>query len=349
MQLNLFGKKINSFVESPHYTQDLSFRRRNNIGYELVAGTVESAGIPWWRMLAEDATALIHDSECYMTRGATRHTIGEVEMKLKQLRVSVNDYWMSMLENWADANIKYKRECVKNDLEIQVCLLKMSKYLWRMLEAMYGAREYLKRARLALGLLDVDTSGLRRIVRAWEIDLRRRGVAEIPMPARLTTAALTKLKTKRIDEVRLSPTSLGVNYPTTTPRRTISSVSGRPRMYSASRRRRTYSVSRRRRMHSVSRRRRMYSVSRRRRTYSVSRRRRTYSVSRRRRTGAGQVPKAQAKKSPNTVQQFLTAFKCYQMRDMPLVVRMEQRCMDAIHSEIRKYNRKLFLNKARKP
>ena len=313
MQLNLFGKKINSFVESPHYTQDLSFRRRNNIGYELVAGTVESAGIPWWRMLAEDATALIHDSECYMTRGATRHTIGEVEMKLKQLRVSVNDYWMSMLENWADANIKYKRECVKNDLEIQVCLLKMSKYLWRMLEAMYGAREYLKRARLALGLLDVDTSGLRRIVRAWEIDLRRRGVAEIPMPARLTTAALTKLKTKRIDEVRLSPTSLGVNYPTTTPRRTISSVSGRPRMYSA------------------------------------SRRRRTYSVSRRRRTGAGQVPKAQAKKSPNTVQQFLTAFKCYQMRDMPLVVRMEQRCMDAIHSEIRKYNRKLFLNKARKP
>ena len=322
MQLNLFGKKINSFVESPHYTQDLSFRRRNNIGYELVAGTVESAGIPWWRMLAEDATALIHDSECYMTRGATRHTIGEVEMKLKQLRVSVNDYWMSMLENWADANIKYKRECVKNDLEIQVCLLKMSKYLWRMLEAMYGAREYLKRARLALGLLDVDTSGLRRIVRAWEIDLRTRGVAEIPMPARLTTAALTKLKTKRIDEVRLSPTSLGVNYPTTTPRRTISSVSGRPRMYSASRRRRTY---------------------------SVSRRRRTYSVSRRRRTGAGQVPKAQAKKSPNTVQQFLTAFKCYQMRDMPLVVRMEQRCMDAIHSEIRKYNRKLFLNKARKP
>ena len=313
MQLNLFGKKINSFVESPHYTQDLSFRRRNNIGYELVAGTVESAGIPWWRMLAEDATALIHDSECYMTRGATRHTIGEVEMKLKQLRVSVNDYWMSMLENWADANIKYKRECVKNDLEIQVCLLKMSKYLWRMLEAMYGAREYLKRARLALGLLDVDTSGLRRIVRAWEIDLRRRGVAEIPMPARLTTAALTKLKTKRIDEVRLSPTSLGVNYPTTTPRRTISSVSGRPRMYSA------------------------------------SRRRRTYSVSRRRRTGAGQVPKAQAKKSPNTVQQFLTAFKCYQTRDMPLVVRMEQRCMDAIHSEIRKYNRKLFLNKARKP
>ena len=300
-------------MESPHYTQDLSFRRRNNIGYELVAGTVESAGIPWWRMLAEDATALIHDSECYMTRGATRHTIGEVEMKLKQLRVSVNDYWMSMLENWADANIKYKRECVKNDLEIQVCLLKMSKYLWRMLEAMYGAREYLKRARLALGLLDVDTSGLRRIVRAWEIDLRRRGVAEIPMPARLTTAALTKLKTKRIDEVRLSPTSLGVNYPTTTPRRTISSVSGRPRMYSA------------------------------------SRRRRTYSVSRRRRTGAGQVPKAQAKKSPNTVQQFLTAFKCYQMRDMPLVVRMEQRCMDAIHSEIRKYNRKLFLNKARKP
>ena len=300
-------------MESPHYTQDLSFRRRNNIGYELVAGTVESAGIPWWRMLAEDATALIHDSECYMTRGATRHTIGEVEMKLKQLRVSVNDYWMSMLENWADANIKYKRECVKNDLEIQVCLLKMSKYLWRMLEAMYGAREYLKRARLALGLLDVDTSGLRRIVRAWEIDLRRRGVAEIPMPARLTTAALTKLKTKRIDEVRLSPTSLGVNYPTTTPRRTISSVSGRPRMYSA------------------------------------SRRRRTYSVSRRRRTGAGQVPKAQAKKSPNTVQQFLTAFKCYQTRDMPLVVRMEQRCMDAIHSEIRKYNRKLFLNKARKP
>lgn len=276
-------------MESPHYIRDLNFRRRNNIGYELVVGTVENSGIPWWHMLVEDSIALMHNSECYMTRGATRHAIGEVEMKLKLTEFArpVNDAWMSMLENWANANKKYKRECVENNLEIQVCLLKMSKYLWRMLEAMHIAGKHLRKVRLGSGLLDVDKTKLRSIVGWWEKSLKRKGVSEIPIPPSLTMAALSKLKAGKIDEIRRIPRT----------------------------------------------RRRMYSVSRRRRT-----------------TPSKAKAKAKAKTTTTTsssILQFLTAFRCCQRRNIPLVMRMEESCMDAIHNEIRKYNRKLFLNKAR--
>ena len=54
-------------------------------------------------------------------------------------KITINDYWVSILENWADAVKEYKRECESKKVVITVCLPKISKYFWRMLDAMFAA------------------------------------------------------------------------------------------------------------------------------------------------------------------------------------------------------------------
>lgn len=139
MKLKMFDEKVTNFITSPHFSKDLSFRRRNNIAYELIFGTIE--GIETTRLipklLGEDAVALLHAAEVYMTRGAIRHVVGEMKMGKNVGKNNLDDYWVSILENWADANKEYNRECVRHNLKIQICLLKMCKYLRRMVEAMY--------------------------------------------------------------------------------------------------------------------------------------------------------------------------------------------------------------------
>lgn len=54
-------------------------------------------------------------------------------------KITINDNWVSMLENWADANKEYNRECEEKKAPITICLPKMSKYLWRMFDAMFAA------------------------------------------------------------------------------------------------------------------------------------------------------------------------------------------------------------------
>ena len=385
VQLNLFNKKIKGFMESPHYSKDLSFRRRHNIAYELVLGTIESSGIPWSTMLGEDAMALMYGAEVYMTRGATRHVVGEMKMcqdqsKRNAQKNNLDDYWLSMLENWADANKEYNGECIKHKLKIQVCLLKMSKFLRRMTEAMHQARENLKQKNLAKDLLNVD-DGLRKIVVYWEEGLRDKGIGEIPMtfiskdrpPTEVGRSFLSSkrgralytsrrrrtlyasrrrrtLYTSRRRRTLYTSRRRRTSY--TTRRRRTLHTTRRRRTLNTTRRRRTLYTTRRRRTLYTTRRRRTLYTTRRRRTLYTTRRRRTLYTTRRRRSFQTRRPtvypavvKPSVPKIPYSIVKFLSIFKCKTslVRQMGL----SAKCMDAVHNEIRKYNRKLLLYKVR--
>ena len=54
--------------------------------------------------------------------------------------LSKNDLWVSMIENWGEANKEY-HHCGKAPLE--ECFLKMSKYMWRMFSAMKLVRRFI--------------------------------------------------------------------------------------------------------------------------------------------------------------------------------------------------------------
>ena len=84
---------------------------------------------------------LMYNAEAYHTRGSLRHVVGWTQMNRDDVfkRITINDYWASMLENWADSVKEYKKECEDKKALIAVCLPKMSKYFWRMLDAMFAA------------------------------------------------------------------------------------------------------------------------------------------------------------------------------------------------------------------
>ena len=90
------------------------------------------------------AKALIYAAEAYHTRGAIRHVVGGTQMKVLQLSprtpLSVNDLWVSMIENWGESNKEYNH--CRND-PLTKCFLKMSKYMWRVFNAMRLVRDRL--------------------------------------------------------------------------------------------------------------------------------------------------------------------------------------------------------------
>jgi len=88
------------------------------------------------------AEALIYAAEAYHTRGAIRHVVGVTQMKIVTLKTSLttSDLWVSMIENWGEANKEYDH-C--RSIPLEECFLKMSKYMWRMFNAMRVIRENL--------------------------------------------------------------------------------------------------------------------------------------------------------------------------------------------------------------
>ena len=88
------------------------------------------------------AKALIYAAEAYHTRGAIRFVVGGTQMKVVDIKgdVTTMDLWVSMIENWGEANKEYNH-CKTDPLE--ECFLKMSKYMWRMFSAMKLVRERL--------------------------------------------------------------------------------------------------------------------------------------------------------------------------------------------------------------
>ena len=74
----------------------------------------------------------MYAAEAYHTRGAIRHVVGVLQLSLSKTSLTMMDFWMSMIENWADAN-KVPGHC-QNSAE--TCILAMSKYLFRTFNAM---------------------------------------------------------------------------------------------------------------------------------------------------------------------------------------------------------------------
>ena len=87
------------------------------------------------------------------------------------ISLTTNDLWVSMIENWGEANKVYNL-CKAALLE--ECFLKMSKYMWRMLNAMRLIRERLPpKARTGLvHFEEVDNPEF--VVKMW-LDYKNQG------------------------------------------------------------------------------------------------------------------------------------------------------------------------------
>ncbi|EDO29524.1 predicted protein [Nematostella vectensis] len=172
--------------------QSENFRERHNKIYQMLVGSVAEAsrdvGLPAEHM-AQVSLALIYAAEAYHTRGAIRHVVGVTQMKNQDIENSLTlwDFWTSMLENWGDS-IKEHHHCTSDNINVEACLVKMSKYLWRLFLAMDKIK----------GLLGSDASTLMDIKPAhdlmshWLYDLKKKGAGSIPATERIDLSAPAK-------------------------------------------------------------------------------------------------------------------------------------------------------------
>jgi len=121
------------------------------------------------------AKALIYAAEAYHTRGAIRHVVGDTQME-KSISLSTEDLWLSMIENWGEANKEY-HHCDA----LEECLLKSSKYMWRMFNAMKRISGRLPASK-RVGLVEFDAedfSNPEYAAKGW-MDYRKQGKTKIP-------------------------------------------------------------------------------------------------------------------------------------------------------------------------
>ena len=93
--------------------------------------------------------------------------------------LSTNDLWVSMIENWGEANKEY-HHCGTAPLE--VCFLKMSKYMWRMFSAMKlvrGAIPAQAKAGLVHFAFEETFADPEFAMRMW-LDYKKKGNMAIP-------------------------------------------------------------------------------------------------------------------------------------------------------------------------
>ena len=91
--------------------------------------------------------------------------------------LSLMDLWVSMIENWGESNKEFSH-CLTAPLE--VCFLKMSKYLWRTFNAMNLIRPKIKQ-NLRPGLVHFGGaySDPEYAMKMW-LDYKRQGKTAIP-------------------------------------------------------------------------------------------------------------------------------------------------------------------------
>ncbi|XP_044168726.1 uncharacterized protein LOC122952985 [Acropora millepora] len=113
----------------------ITLRTAHNMKYQYFVKTMSDEGKYKPDFLGIVARALIYAAEAYHTRGAIRHVVGGMQMEALHTatELSTNEAWVSMIENWGETNKEYEH-CRKEPLK--VCFLKMSKYMWRMCDAM---------------------------------------------------------------------------------------------------------------------------------------------------------------------------------------------------------------------
>ena len=128
------------------------------------------------------AKALLYAAEAYHTRGAIRHIVGGTQMRAIDLSprtpLTVTDLWVSMVENWGESNKEYNH-C--KTAPLVKCFLKMSKYMWRVFDAMRMVRVRLPTdARLKGVVRFGEQFGDPGYVMQMWLQYKRKGDSEIP-------------------------------------------------------------------------------------------------------------------------------------------------------------------------
>ena len=139
----------------------------------------------------------MYAAEAVHTRGALRHVVGVTQMKEVPVKdLSTEDLWVSMIENWGEANKDY-HHYEKSPLE--VCLLKSSKYMWRMFNAMRLIWERLPRKERN-GLVQFRGKGYSNpeyAAKVW-MGYRKQAKTEIPKNMRQVRQFFKQFKCKDV-------------------------------------------------------------------------------------------------------------------------------------------------------
>ena len=91
--------------------------------------------------------------------------------------LSTNDLWVSMIENWGEANKEYNHY---GQAPLEECLLKMTKYMWRLFNAMKLVRDRLPPS-AKVGLVHFgEKYGDPEFAMTMWLDYKKQGKAAIP-------------------------------------------------------------------------------------------------------------------------------------------------------------------------
>lgn len=100
-------------------------------------------------------------------------------MKVVNLKTALTtmDLWVSMIENWGESNKEYAH-C--QTVPLEECFIKMSKYMWRMFNAMRLVRELLPpNAKLGLVHFGEQFRDPEFAMKMW-LDYKKQGKTAIP-------------------------------------------------------------------------------------------------------------------------------------------------------------------------
>lgn len=144
MKASEYGKELDKWLKafsnldgtvkmrSEYFDSPLKLREAHNAEYQKHVKEMSQKGGYDANLLGTLAMAELYAAEAYHTRGAIKHVVGGMQMKVDTPLTAV-DLWVSMIENWGESNKEYNH--CKND-PMEQCLLKMSKYMGRMFNAM---------------------------------------------------------------------------------------------------------------------------------------------------------------------------------------------------------------------
>ncbi|XP_067018835.1 uncharacterized protein [Acropora muricata] len=215
LQLNAWLKIFSDLNNDVSMTGDgdhVKLRTDHNNKYQSFVKTMSVKKKYQPEFLGIVARALIYAAEAYHTRGAIRHVVGGTQMEVVNMatELSTNDLWVSMIENWGETNKEYEH-CVTKPVAdpVEVCFLKMSKYMWRMFHAMKLVRGAIPpQARPGLVHFGEAFADPEYAMRMW-LDFKKQGKNAIPKHKNKVLEFLRQFKCKNaVIGQPLSPTCI---------------------------------------------------------------------------------------------------------------------------------------------
>lgn len=215
LQLNAWLKIFSDLNNDVSMTGDgdhVKLRTDHNNKYQSFVKTMSDKDKYQPEFLGIVARALIYAAEAYHTRGAIRHVVGGTQMKVVNMatELSTNDLWVSMIENWGESNKEYEHCRTKRVADpVEVCFLKMSKYMWRMFHAMKLVRSAIP-AQAKAGLVHFGEAFAdpEYAMRMW-LDFKKQGKTAIPKHKNKVIQFLSQFKCENAVIGRpLSPTCI---------------------------------------------------------------------------------------------------------------------------------------------